>query len=117
MADIDKAALRNRVLEHLSIIAAGQTPATADQTLVEEAIDAAWSRLGKLGLIPFLEDEIPAWAQMQMCDVVAYDVAPKYGISGSRLGELSARATRAEFDLNRQVSGRKHKRTPRRMYF
>ncbi len=108
MADIAKAALRSRVLEHLGIIAAGATPASADQTLVDEEIDASHSRLRKFGLVTFPTSAIPDWAQQQLCDYVAYYVAPKYGISGQRLIELSARATKAEFDLARQVSGYKH---------
>lgn len=117
MADIAKAALRNRVLEHLSVIAAGQTPATADQTLVDEAIDAAWSRLSAIGnnLVPFPTSAIPDWAQKQLRDIVAYDVAPAYGRQD--LPMLAESARRAEFDLGRQLSGRQQPRTARREYF
>jgi hypothetical protein len=117
MADIAKAALRNRVLEHLNIVAAGATPATSDQTLVDEAIDAAWSRDRRFGTVPFPTSAIPDWAQKQMRAIVAFDVAPAYGITGQRFLELRAEAERAEFDLSRQVSGFKHKRTPRRLFF
>ena len=104
MATIAKAALRNRVLEHLGVVAAGATPATADQTLVEEEIDASWQRLRKFGLVPFATSAVPEWAQQQLCDYVAYYCAPKYGVSGQRLLEMRARAKEAEFDLARQVS-------------
>jgi hypothetical protein len=117
MASIAKDALAVRVLEHLNVLAAGATPADADQTLVEEYIDAAWSRLRALGYAPFLLDEIPEWAQLQMCAIVAHDVAPKFGVTGQREIELRSAADRAEFDLNRQVSGKKHKRRVRQEYF
>ena len=108
MADIAKAALRNRVLEHLGVLAAGATAATADQTLVDEEIDASHARLRKFGVVPFPTSAIPDWAQQQMCDYVAYKCAPKYGVSGQRLVELAMRAKEAEFDLARQVSGYRH---------
>lgn len=117
MADITKAALSDRVLQHLGVLAAGATAATADTTLVSEEIDATWSRLRKFGLVPFATSAIPDWSQQQLCDIVAYKCAPKYGITGQRLSELAARAREAEFDLNRQVSGFKHKRRTPAEYF
>lgn len=108
MADINKAALRNRVLQHLGVIAASETPATADQTLVEEMIDAAWERLRKLGLVPFATSANPSWAQVQLRDIVAYDVGPSYGMTGQRLLELRMAAERAEIELRRQLAGFKH---------
>lgn len=117
MADINKAALRNRVLEHLNVIAAGQTPATADQTLVDELIDAAHARLRKGEVVPFPTSAIPDWAQTHLKHVVAYDAAPTYGITGQRLGELRSEATQGEYHLQRQVSGKKHPRTGRRLFY
>lgn len=107
MAAIAKAALRNRVLEHLGIIGAGETAATADQTLVDEAIDATHSRLRKFGLAPFPTSAVPEWAQIHLRDAVASDVAQIYGMSGQRLMEFKSAGQVAERELSRQVAGYK----------
>lgn len=108
MADIAKAALRNRVLEHLGVLAAGETAASADQTLVDEAIDAAHERLRKIGYVPFATSAIPSWAQIQLRDIVAGDVAQAYGMSGQRLIEFKETARLGERELARQVAGFRH---------
>ena len=108
MADIAKAALRNRVLEHLGVLAAGETAATADQTWVDESIDSAHERLRKLGLVPFPTSAIPSWAQNQLRDIVAGDVAQSYGKNGQELMELKQGAIVGERELARQVAGYKH---------
>lgn len=107
MADIAKAALRNRVLEHLGVIGAGETAAAADQALVDEAVDATHARLRKFGLVPFPTSAIPSWAQIPFRDAVAGDVAQIYGMGGQRLTEFKIAAQQAERELARQVSGRK----------
>lgn len=108
MADIAKAALGNRVLQNLGVLAAGETAATADTTLVEERIDAVHERLRKLGLAPFATSAIPSWAQSQMCDIASADVAQFYGKSGQELIEYHQRAELGERDLARQVAGFRH---------
>lgn len=108
MADIAKAALRNRVLEHLGVLAAGETAATVDQTWVEEAIDAAHDRLRKLGYAPFPVGAVPPWAQIPLRDIVAGDVAQSYGMSGQRLMEFKQGAEVGEVELARQVAGFRH---------
>lgn len=110
MADIAKAALRNRVLEHLGVLAAGGTAATADATLVDEAIDACHERLQKFGLVPFATSAIPSWAQIHLRDYVAGDVAQVFGLGGSRLAEFKEMQKRAEFELHRQLTGHKQPR-------
>lgn len=108
MADIAKAALGDRVLQNLGILAAGATAATADTTLVAERIDAVHERLRKLGLVPFATSAIPSWAQSQLCDITSADVAVFYGKSGQELMEFQQRAVMAERELARQVAGRRH---------
>ena len=108
MADLTKAALGVRVLEHLLVLAAGETAATVDTTWVAEAIDAAHDRLRKLGYVPFPTSAIPSWAQISLRDIVAADMAPSYGISGQRLLGLTSAAKRGETELARQTAGFKH---------
>ncbi len=108
MADLTKAALVSRVLEHLGVLAAGETAASADSTWVGEALDATYDRLRKFGLVPFDTSAIPSWAQIHLRDAVAGDVAQSYGMSGQRLAEFKQAAEIAERELARQVSGYRH---------
>lgn len=107
MADIAKAALRQRVLEHLGVLAAGETPASADQTFVDEKIDAAHDALRKFGLVPFATSAIPSWAQDPLTIYVAALCGPAYGKPwGPDVVAFMKRD--AERELARQVSGYRH---------
>jgi hypothetical protein len=117
VADIAKAALRNRVLEHLGVLAAGETAATADQTWVDEAVDAAHERLRRMGYAPFATSAIPSWAQIPLRDIVANDCAPSYGLTGQRLLEMRQAAGVAEKELARQVAGYRHSIPIKGSYF
>ncbi len=118
MADITKADLRQRVLERLCVTAAGATPATADQTLVDEYIDATHAGLrAPKNLVPFVTSAIPEWAQIPLCQIVAFNVSPEYGITGLRKAELEKEAKEAKLELSRQIAGMKHKRRVRQEYF
>ena len=108
MADLTKAQLAARVLEHLGVKAANQSANGSDTACVEEAIDAAHDRLRKFGLVPFATSAIPTWAQIQLRDYVAGDVAQAFGLGGARLGEFKGTAKTAEHELQRQVSGYRH---------
>ncbi len=107
MADIAKAAMRNRVLEHLGVLAAGETAATVDQTWVDEAIDSVHDRMRKFGLAPYPTSAFPSWAQIPFRDVVSGDVAQSYGMSGQRLLDFKQGAKDGERELARQVAGMK----------
>jgi hypothetical protein len=113
VADLTKAQLRNRVLQHLGVLAAGQDPSAEDADLVDEAIDAAHDRLNKYGLTPFATSAIPSWAQTPLRDYVAGDVARSFGLGDS----FKAQQPLAERELARQVSGYKHARRVRADYF
>lgn len=108
MADLTKAQLAARVLEHLGVKSAAVSARAEDSAFVEEAIDAAHSRLRKYGLVPFATSAIPDWAQIQLRDYVAGDVAQAFGLGGARLGEFKGAADAAERELQRQVSGYRH---------
>jgi hypothetical protein len=108
MATLTKADLRARVLEHLGVLAAGQSAGAEDADLVDEAIDAAHARLRKFGLVPFATSAIPEWAQISLRDYVAADVAQSFGLGGPRLAEFKGAQRVAERDLARQVAGYRH---------
>lgn len=117
MADLTKAALCNRVLEHLGVLAAGETAATADSTWAAEAYDAAYDRLRKLGYVPFLTNAIPSWAQIPVRNIVAADVAQSYGMSAQRLMEFKQAALEGERELAKQTAGFKHEVRIKAEYF
>lgn len=102
MADIDKDALVQDVLEQLLVVAAGEVASDADKTIVEKEIDRAWLRLSNNGVAPFDVDAIPDEAQTQMRDYVAFYCGPKFGVSGPRLGELKALSDDAKQQLAQQ---------------
>lgn len=117
MADMTKAQLAAAVLEHMVVVAAGATPATADQTLAENHVDRAFDRLRALRLVPFPVSAIPNWAQQQMIDVVARTLAPAFGVASDRMLLFIENAKRSELDLQRQLSGPQQPRTIERDYY
>lgn len=75
-----KAELRNKVLQKLGIIGAGETPSSDDQTLVEEAYDSAYVYLRSLHLVSWgSSDDIPTYAVNPVRNYVASQVANEYG--------------------------------------
>ena len=108
MADLTKAQLAARVLEHLGVKSAQNAAAASDDAFVQEAIDAAHDRLRPFGLVPFATSAIPTWAQTPLRDYVAIDVAQAFGISGQRLLEYKSAARDGERELQRQVAGYRH---------
>ena len=109
MADLTKAEIRNRVLEHLGVLAAGQGASAEDAALVDEAIDSAHERLRKFGLVPFATSAVPPWAQIPLRDYVAGDVGHAFGFGDSfKPGQVAA-----ERELAKQVAGYRHNITTR----
>lgn len=75
-----KAELRNKVLQKLGVIGAGDTPETSDQTLVEEAYDSAYAYLRSLHIVSWGSGgDIPTWAVNPIKNYVASQVANEYG--------------------------------------
>jgi hypothetical protein len=116
VADIAKAALRNRVLEHLGVLAAGETAATADATYVDEVIDAAYEELRKAGLAPFPTSAIPSWAQLGFRNWVVAECGPTYGRPWTE-DEVDRRKMIAEKRLSKQVAGYRHPIPIRAKYY
>lgn len=104
MATLTKAQVRDRVLEHIGVLAAGQSASAEDAVLVEEAIDSAYAQLRKFGLAPFDLATVPEWAQPLLRDYVAGIVGATFGFGDAFVAGMA----RAETDLARQVAGYKH---------
>lgn len=117
MASMTKAQLATAVIEHMGVVAAGQTPAAADQALVEAVVDRVFARLQALNLIAFAVSAIPEWAQQQMIDLVAKDAAPPFGPSSEQMILYGTNARRAELDLQRQLAGSQQATTVEREYY
>lgn len=106
MATKTKAQLADMVLEHLGVLATGQSATEEDASKVETAIDGAWAILRKPGLVPFATSAIPEWAQFPLRDFVAGLVGKDFGFGDSfKPGQDEGRK-----ELARQVAGRKHPR-------
>lgn len=116
MADIAKAALGNRVLQRLGVLAAGETAASADTTLVEEKIDIAHEKLRRFGVVPFATSAIPSWAQDSLEAYAAALCAPFFGQPMPPEAQESAFRV-CQRELQRQVAGFAHKRRTQKAYF
>jgi hypothetical protein len=99
MANLTKAALRDRILEHLGVKAAGQSTASENAVLTEEGIDSAWARLRLRGMAPYLTSAIPDWAQAPLRDYVAAELADVFGVQGQRLQTIMGRQRKAEMEM------------------
>lgn len=113
MATLTKAQLRDLVLEHIGVKAAGQSASAEDAAAVETAIDAAHAQLRKFGLVPFATSAIPEWAQIPLRDYVAGDIGHSFGFGDA----FKPGQTLAERELARQVSGYRHPLKIRTEYF
>lgn len=106
MANLTKAELAARVLQHLGLLGAGQSASAEDDGLVQEAIDAVHAELRKEGLVPFATSAIPEWAQAPLRDFVAAEVGPAFGMV--TLPEKEARQATARRRLATQVAAMRH---------
>lgn len=114
MADLTKAQLAARILEHLGVKSATDGADASDQELAEEAIDSAHERLRKYGLAPFATSAIPPWAQVALRDYVAGDIAQTFGKDDPKWKQGQAMAER---ELAKQTSGSKPPLAIRADYF
>lgn len=100
MATMTAAEIRDLVLEHIGVKAAGQAVSAEDASLTEKAITAVVSSLKRDGLATFPETAVPEWAQLPLRDIVAFEVSPSFG----RPQNISAER-RARTALASQTSG------------
>ena len=111
MATITKAQLATRVLQRLTILAAGEAPSAADDALVQAKIDTAYARLRKQSLVDFtsstLSTAIPEWAQDPLEQFVAAEVSPHFG----KALNIAAEQMAARRELQNQMAGHRHTRT------
>jgi hypothetical protein len=82
MATITKAELRDRVLRHLKVLAAGESATAEDAGAVESAIDDVYEELGELGHAYWSADTIPQACARPLMRIVAADVAADFVTQG-----------------------------------
>lgn len=122
MANWTKAELSARVLKYLNVVGAGQTATADDDTATQETIDSVYKRLRKLGLAPFATSAIPEYAQNGLRKIVAYEVAPLFGISQATLVSQTRKGPRTikeegEDEIRQYLAGPKHPVPIRTEYF
>ncbi len=105
MADLTRADLIDRVLEHLGVKGATQSASAADAKLVGEVVDSLHSRLRGEDLAPFELSAIPPWAQVAMRDLTALEVAPSFGLGGAQLQTVAMSAQSSRKALVKARSG------------
>lgn len=85
---LTKQQLRNRALQEMQVLAAGQTPSGEDAALVEAIIDEAFSQYESV--FPFVVDSTPDWAAEPMAKLIAARASPKFGNAPITLSERDA---------------------------
>jgi hypothetical protein len=77
-----KADLRERVLRHLKVLEANESPVAADAAATDEAIDDVYAELGELGQAYWSADTIPQACLRPLMRVVAADLAADFVTAG-----------------------------------
>ena len=95
--------LRQKVLEHLGVVALGETLSADDAKIIDEAAYGVHAALQGRNIAPFALDDIPIWAQLPLRDAVAFEVAHTFGIEPERRAELGMLQQRAIHSLRAQV--------------
>jgi hypothetical protein len=118
VANLTQEELRDRILEHLAVKAAGQAASAEDAALVDELVTSAYDRLNKFGIVPFPLTAIPTWAQTPLRDFVAIDASPSFGKPVDRLPDgTNPIQNQAKIELQAQVAGFKHRKQTKATYY
>ena len=104
MATLTRQEISDRALEALGVKAAGVNAIAEDGNRSKEKVDAVYNRLRREGLAPFALATVPDWAQTQLINLVAVDLAPDFGVSGQRLQLLGINQEASRIELGRQVA-------------
>jgi len=100
------------VAENLGVIGAGQTVNAEDGALIRRRMTGVFARLAREELTTVANtDDIPAAESLALADIVAFDCAVPFGISGGKLTELASFADKARDSLRLVVSERPYKDT------
>ena len=117
MATINKATLRDMVLQSLGALGKGQGADPDDTVLVERAIDSAFESLQTLGLGDYPIAAVPEEMQFPLRDMVAGMLVNEYGLVGEGLGKVLRAASTAEVRMRRERRSNAPKTRAKPEYF
>lgn len=102
----------NTVAENIGILPAGQTLSAEDGAIIRRRSAAVFARLAREELTTVAnDDDIPDAEALALADIVAFECATPFQITGPRLGELGTLAEKARDSLRMVTSERPHKDT------
>lgn len=74
------AELRDRVLQRLGVLAAGEIASAEDATLVESALRGVQGELEQLNIALWTIDDVPAYAAGSLIRMTLPEVGPAFGV-------------------------------------
>lgn len=100
------------VAENLGVLGAGQTVSNEDGILIRRRMAGVFARLAREELTTVANtNDIPAAECLALADIVAFECAVPFGISGPKRDELGVAAIVARDSLRLVLSERPHKDT------
>lgn len=107
-----EAEFKDTVAENLGILASGQTLSAEDGAIILRRMTATFARLAAEEIVTVASTaSIPASQALALADIVAFDCAAPFGISGGKLSDLAAFADRGINSLRLVTSERPYKNT------
>ena len=81
MPSITSTQLAKRVLQHIGVLDASQTPTAEELELALEAFESVLSEVSVEGLSDgILASDVPDWAQPMFRDLMAYQIGSSFGV-------------------------------------
>jgi hypothetical protein len=106
MANLTRAEMIDRVLEHLGVKPAEQSASAADVKAVGEVLDSCHARLRAENRALFETQSVPPDAQIPFRDVVALDCSTLFGVGAERMQLLVMGEQKARRELAKIVRSR-----------
>ena len=106
MATTTKAVLRNRVLEELGVLAAGETANSNDADVVDARIELINDQYIENGVSHWATSAIPDYAVEPLITITAARCAPAFGLNENVITRLKMEAVGADVSL-RGVTSKK----------
>lgn len=102
-----KTELAERVLKRIGMLDPSESPTAQEATDVIAVMDSVYESMKERGHILWTLTDIPTRYQDAFLNVVAFRIAPDFGLLKPELAELAARGEREIYALNeRKIDGR-----------
>ena len=112
-----KADVATLALQHLGVLAAGETASAEDAALVEDIVDGVHEGLVGKGLADWDVDDVPDAVKLAVRNIVAYQSAESFTIGSMRVAALRNEAFEAEREIRRQQQTTPTDEPVRAVYF